>query len=155
MSLQTMRQKAAHNARRRVWSLAFGDGALRGYEQRIRTYRDKLMTDLVALNGSPTNLTKWFNLYSFDVMGDLAFGASFDMLKTAKNHWMIEMLEKSIAILSLMPPTWLFRFALDIPVLARPWWHFVAFCETRTVQRLKARMAPLYHRMQMSDSMHV
>jgi hypothetical protein len=30
------------------------------------------------------NASRWFNYFSFDMMGDMAFGKSFDMLKTGE-----------------------------------------------------------------------
>jgi hypothetical protein len=36
--------------------------------------------------GYPVDMAQWFNLWSFDVMGDLAFGKSFGMLDSAETH---------------------------------------------------------------------
>ena len=67
VSLQLDRNKASHDRKRRVWSTAFSDKALRGYETRMRVYREKLWTDLSAFSGQAVNITKWFDLYSWDV----------------------------------------------------------------------------------------
>ena len=40
----------------------------------------------VSTVGKPMNIAKWFNFYSFDVMGDLAFGKSYKMLKSGEEH---------------------------------------------------------------------
>ncbi len=37
-------------------------------------------------------MTKWLNLYSFDVMGDLAFGKSYKMLDSGEKHWLLKLL---------------------------------------------------------------
>lgn len=34
---------------------------------------------ITAFNGQPVDVTAWFNLYRFNVMGDLPFGKSFDI----------------------------------------------------------------------------
>lgn len=47
-------------------------------------------TNLVP--GEPINASKWFNLFSFDVMGDLGFGKSFNMLESGETHWAIKLL---------------------------------------------------------------
>ncbi|KAE8387112.1 cytochrome P450 [Aspergillus alliaceus] len=70
--------------RHRVWSTGFSDRALRAYEKRMQIYQHKLFDNIVSLNGQPINVTKWFNLYSFDFMGDLAYGKSF---KTLENQY--------------------------------------------------------------------
>lgn len=58
--------------------------ALRNYEGRVTSYADELVSQLDASRGKAVNATHWFNSYAFDVIGDLAFGRSFDMLKTGE-----------------------------------------------------------------------
>ncbi|KAH8803373.1 putative cytochrome P450 [Xylogone sp. PMI_703] len=137
VSMQTYRDKSQHDARRRVWSAAFGDNALRGYEQRIRHYRDKMIDQLASSTGKPVNITKLFNMYNFDVMGDLAFGRPFGMLEMSQYHWAIELLNDGTGFLAFMFPTWFFRFLTAIPLLARDWWRFVGFCGDMLTARMK------------------
>jgi tryprostatin B 6-hydroxylase len=75
VSLNTMRERKLHDERRRIWSTAFGDKALRGYEQRLCIYRNRLISHIVESNEEGVNVTKLFHLFSFDFMGDLAFGS--------------------------------------------------------------------------------
>lgn len=138
-SLQTYREKALHDRRRRVWSSAFSDRGLRGYEQRIEVHRRKLISHIRSLDGKPINMTKWFNLYSFDVMGDLAFGRSFDMLETSQEHWAIQLLNDGIKPLGFFLPMWFFRLMTSVPGLTKDWWRFINFCSERIQQRLKVR----------------
>jgi hypothetical protein len=42
------------------------------------------MSQLNASAGKAVNACQWFNYYSFDVMGDMAFGQPFDMLASGK-----------------------------------------------------------------------
>lgn len=51
ISLHTTRDRAGHDRRRRVWSPAFSDKALRGYEMRIQKYNDMLMNGIEARTG--------------------------------------------------------------------------------------------------------
>lgn len=46
ISMHTCRDRASHDRRRRIWSPAFSDKALRGYETRIQGYNDLLMQKL-------------------------------------------------------------------------------------------------------------
>jgi tryprostatin B 6-hydroxylase len=50
-SMHTERSKPAHDARRRVWSSAFSDKALRGYEQRVRRYNETLIAQMHSFSG--------------------------------------------------------------------------------------------------------
>ena len=136
VSLQTLRVKKLHDQRRRIWSPAFSDKALRGYEEKIQKYRTKLLAQIEASDGQPINISKWFNLYSFDVMGDLAFGASFHMLETNQEHWAIKLLNEGLEPLAWMFPVWFFRVMTAVPGLARDWWKFIDYCAQRLDQRM-------------------
>ena len=136
VSLQTLRIKTLHDQRRRKWSSAFSDKALRGYEDRIQRYRDKLISQIQAFDGRPFDAAKWFNLYSFDVMGDLAFGTSFNMLETSEEHWAIKLLNEGIEPLAWMFPVWFFRVLTAMPLLSRDWWRFIEYCAQRLDERM-------------------
>lgn len=51
ISMHTCRDRAQHDRRRRIWSPAFSDKALRGYENRIEKYNDLLLQKLDEANG--------------------------------------------------------------------------------------------------------
>lgn len=136
VSLQTLRVKTLHDQRRRKWSPAFSDKALRGYEDRIRRYLDKLISQFQAFDGGPFDATKWFNLYSFDVMGDLAFGTSFNMLDTSEEHWAIKLLNEGIEPLAWMFPIWFFKVMTAMPLLTKDWWRFIEYCARRLDERM-------------------
>ena len=144
-SLQMLRDKARHAERRRIWSYAFSDKALRGYETRITIYQDQLVSKVAAAKGRPIDMTNLFNWYSWDVMGDLAFGYSFDMLKTSKKHQAIAVLDDGLKALSFMLPMWVFRLAIAIPGLSKDWWGFIDFCRGRLLSRMKVP-SPIHHR---------
>lgn len=95
-SMQTVRDKKIHDKRRRVWSPAFSDKALRGYETRIAPYAETLARQLAAFSGKSVNVAEWFNFYSFDVMADLAFGNPLDMLSKGESHSAIKLLESGM-----------------------------------------------------------
>ncbi|EHK23948.1 uncharacterized protein TRIVIDRAFT_147960 [Trichoderma virens Gv29-8] len=137
-SLHMFRDRSLHNSLRRVWSQAFSDRALRGYEQRIRGYRNILFDRITAAEGQPIDMAKWSRFYSFDVMGDLAFGKSFSMLNTSRNHWAIDLLDAGVLPLALQLPVWLLRLGMSIPILSRDWWKFIGFCRDSLQSRMKS-----------------
>lgn len=136
VSLQTLRVKALHDQRRRVWSPAFSDKALRGYEERIKKYQNKLIAKFGALDNQPVDASKWLMLFSFDIMGDLAFGASFNMLEASEEHWAIRLLNEGMATMSWMFPMWFFRLMIAIPGLTRNHWRFISYCAQRVNERM-------------------
>jgi cytochrome P450 family 628 len=58
--------------------------ALREYEHRVQGFTNDLISQLNAHSGEALNASRWMNYYAFDMMGDMAFGKSFDMLKTGE-----------------------------------------------------------------------
>lgn len=44
----------------------------------MRPYRQRLLDRLAGMVDEPVDIRKWFNLYTFDVMGDLTFGKGFE-----------------------------------------------------------------------------
>jgi len=102
LSMHTSRSRALHDRRRRIWSPAFSDRALRGYERRIETHGDELVRQIGAFSSGGVDVSKWFNLYSFDVMGDLAFGKSFGMLQSGEEHYAVKLLQEGMEPMGLM-----------------------------------------------------
>ena len=139
VSLQTLRVKALHDQRRRIWSPAFSDKALRGYEERTEKYCNQLLSRIQGFDGQPVNVSKWFNLYTFDVMGDLAFGTSFKMLETSEEHWAIKLLNEGMEPLSWMFPMWFLRLMTAVPGLMRDFWRFLDYGAKRVEERMNVR----------------
>lgn len=138
MSLHSYRDRIAHDQRRRVWSAGFGDRALRGYEQRMRVYRQKLFQRLEAraVAESAINISQWFNFYSYDTMGDLAFARSFDMLDASRNHWAVDMLMHGMIGYRYLFPSWFFRLLATMPSLSSDWHKFIGFATDTMLRRV-------------------
>lgn len=56
ISLHTTRDRAMHDRRRRIWSPAFSDKALRGYENRVQQLNDMLISHLEKSKGKSLSL---------------------------------------------------------------------------------------------------
>ena len=76
-SMHTTRDKALHDRRRRAWAPAFSDRALREYEPKVKAHNLELFEQIRQREGQKMEMSTWFNLYSFDVMGQLAFGKDY------------------------------------------------------------------------------
>lgn len=101
-------------------------------------YTQSLIDQLKAFSGKPVNAAEWFNYYSFDVMGDLAFAKSFDMLKNGQSHWAIKLLnngQRGIGIFGSVP--WLFGILSKIPGLTKGFHKFIKFCDDMMDNREK------------------
>ena len=136
-SLHTTRDHDWHRQRRRIWSPAFSDKALRAYEPRIRRYNERLVSQMIKLAGQPVNVSHWSKYYSFDVMGDLAFDKDFGMIVNGESHWAVSLLNEALALQGLKLPTWIFRMLLAIPGLAHKYWKFIGYCDEQLNNRMK------------------
>ncbi|KAL2836479.1 cytochrome P450 [Aspergillus pseudoustus] len=136
VSLQMVRDKKEHARRRKVWDQGFSSRALRDYEPRVSRYTDQLIAAIGRNPGAPMNVATWFNYYSFDVMGDLAFGASFNMLIDGKDAYILKKLHgdmKSIGLFSHL--TWLFPFFKRIPLVNADYLNFWKWVGERVSER--------------------
>ncbi|KAE8385502.1 hypothetical protein ETB97_006995 [Aspergillus alliaceus] len=89
---------ADHARIRRQLSHAFSDKALREQEGLITGYIDLLIAKLsdIAVSGASVNMVKWYNLTTFDVVSDLAFGQSFSSLSEGEYHPWVASVFKNI-----------------------------------------------------------
>lgn len=91
-----------HTRFRRALAHAFSEKALRDQEPLIRNYIDLLvekLNDMVS-SGEKVDMVKWYNLTTFDLMGDLAFGESFNGLRSTNIHSWVSMIYKSVKVLA-------------------------------------------------------
>ncbi|KFY45029.1 hypothetical protein V495_03143 [Pseudogymnoascus sp. VKM F-4514 (FW-929)] len=89
--------RADHTRYRRLVSHAFSDKALREQEPLIKSYVNLLTQRLrERATTGPHDMVAWYNWTTFDLIGDLAFGESFDCLENCTYHPWISMLFASI-----------------------------------------------------------
>ncbi|ENH61737.1 Averantin oxidoreductase [Fusarium oxysporum f. sp. cubense race 1] len=90
---------------------------LRRYEDRVAEYTTQILQHIEALQDEPLDISMWFNFYSFDVMGDLAFGKSFDMLSNGTKHPFMELTHSHMLVAgSLSRLAWIFPLLKRIPI---------------------------------------
>lgn len=113
--------------------------ALRAYEDRILGYSRALQAQISRLSAQgdhPISASDWFHFYSFDVMGDIAFGRSFEMLETGKPHFALNLLKEGMAPLGLLGPVpWAFCILTSIPGLGGGFKAFVEWCSEQVEKR--------------------
>ena len=104
---------ADHARYRKTLSHAFSEKGLREQEPLIKIYIDLLIEKLhdVAASGEKTDMVKWYNLTTFDLIGDLAFGEPFDGLKNSELHFWVKMLFQGIKMISFH------RMAAEYPLV--------------------------------------
>ncbi|PLN85917.1 putative cytochrome P450 monooxygenase [Aspergillus taichungensis] len=76
-----------HRRLRRLLAHAFSEKSLKTQEVYLHNYVDLFISRLhqkVAEGNDVVNMVDWFNFMTFDVIGDLAFGEPFGLLKQGK-----------------------------------------------------------------------
>jgi len=114
-NIQTTFDDAGHTRQRRLLSHAFSERALREQESIIQSYINMLIDKLhreIALHRETVDISRWITYTTFDIIGDLAFGESFDCLRNNGYHPWVSILFDSIRIATFM------RTILIYPLLA-------------------------------------
>ncbi|WKT51581.1 Cytochrome P450, E-class, group I [Fusarium oxysporum f. sp. vasinfectum] len=141
VSLHMIRDHKEHSNRRKIWDRALSSKSLRDYEPRVTKYTTQLLDRLNEMQGTTINASNWLNFYSFDVMGDLAFGKSFNMLRDGVNHYFLSSLHDSMKMVgALAHIAWIIPILKLIPAVSAEDRKFWAWIESQVEER--SRMKP-------------
>ncbi|KAG0133146.1 cytochrome P450 [Tuber indicum] len=88
------RDPQKHSEMKRKLSHGFSAKALLEQEDIVQGYVDKLtgQINVYATGPEGDEMVKWHNFFTFDLIGDLAFGESFGSLNDAKPHLWVSLL---------------------------------------------------------------
>ncbi|BCR85958.1 cytochrome P450 [Aspergillus chevalieri] len=144
--------KVVHGRKRRVLSQAFSDHALKGMEDVMLLHVRQLCAVLSGEfsdgkkdggKGVVCNMGDLFSYLTYDVMGELCFGKSFDMLISKTRRQMVELVDKAAHrhyVCGLWMP--LDRWHLDqifIRRLTQDRWNFIMKSRVEANERAKER----------------
>ncbi|KAH7136986.1 averantin oxidoreductase [Dactylonectria estremocensis] len=137
-SLHMIRDQKEHSQRRKTWDKGLSTKALRDYEPRVAKYTNQLLEKIEETKGLPFDASTLFNFYSFDVMGDLAFGKSFDMLKDGVVHYFMKSVHANmLAVSAFSHLVWIFPLFKEIPGLNHEHLKFQSWLSSQVVERQK------------------
>ncbi|KAJ5703328.1 hypothetical protein N7493_011717 [Penicillium malachiteum] len=145
--------KSMHGRKRRVLSQAFSETALKGMEDVMLLHVRQLCASLAGYSvneketseskGVVRNMGNWFSYLSYDVMGELCFGKSFDMLIAEGKRHMIGLVDRAANrhyVCGLWMP--LDRWHLDqifIRQLTQDRWNFIMNSRVEANKRAQER----------------
>ncbi|KAL2255764.1 hypothetical protein VTK26DRAFT_2742 [Humicola hyalothermophila] len=104
----TIRGGKDHARRRRIMAQGVSEKAQRGYEQRISSHIAKFCDAVFGSDekarswNEPVDLSKWCYYLSFDIMADVVFGASYNLLQHPKFRYVVECIDKSNVRMSFL-----------------------------------------------------
>lgn len=100
-NLLMIRGKSEHARKRRDWDRAFNVKSFNDYDPTVWMYTQQPMDQVRANLGKQMNIARWLQFFALDVMTDLAFGRSFDSLKTGKASRIMEEVEVPVMVFGL------------------------------------------------------
>ena len=105
-------------------------------------YGDQLERHLAATGERPVRINDWFYFFTFDMMGEFAFGKSFNMLTTEKWQYTTLLMRKFLSLLGpLTPVPWFCRLGFGFPGAAPEWKQFVKYCNECMDERVQVKTA--------------
>ncbi|KAE8137385.1 cytochrome P450 monooxygenase [Aspergillus pseudotamarii] len=132
------RDKQKHARRRKVWDQGFNTKALHDYEPRVSKHVEHLLRVIQSNLGKPINITQWFNYFSFDVMTDLAFGKTSNMLVDGKESYILQTIRTDMSRVAYFSHlAWLFPFTKRVPFLNSNFLRFWKWIADQISERAK------------------
>ncbi|KAJ7286362.1 high nitrogen upregulated cytochrome P450 monooxygenase 2 [Mycena rebaudengoi] len=131
----------AHTNRRRIWNRGMNSKSIQEYEPFLTKRVAQLASRLETFTGSASvDISKWISFFTFDFMGDMAFGGGFEMLRDGGDQdglWtLVEKSAKTVAVISHTP--WLVPTLRDLPFASRSIVRLRKFAVACATSRIKA-----------------
>ncbi|KAF9729395.1 hypothetical protein PMIN06_011064 [Paraphaeosphaeria minitans] len=121
-SIVTERDPTKHRDMRKYLANAFSDRSLKEQEHLIARVIDTFVDQIGTHGRDGINLTTWFNLMTFDVIGELAFGKSFGGVESGKVHEWIAVVLASMGQASFNDTLVRFPWLGKLYMRVRPGW---------------------------------
>ncbi|SPO06550.1 related to pisatin demethylase cytochrome P450 [Cephalotrichum gorgonifer] len=149
VNLHTVRDKTAHDARRKVFSKAFTPAALNDYEKRVLVHCEEFVRQMEYRAGTPFDASDWLKYFAFDVMGDVGLGKEFHMMTSETNRWIPPLLDAGMADVGPTTPVpWLGSILMRLPGSghhSKAWLEFVGSQVKERVEKHVERADVLTH----------
>ncbi|CAG8961693.1 hypothetical protein HYFRA_00006233 [Hymenoscyphus fraxineus] len=141
LNIISMRDQRHHDNRRRIWNYAFSVKvalALKSFENRLIRHGEHMDQYLQSADGQAVSCNDIFTYYAFDLMGDLSFGKSYDMLNGGKWPDSILRMRQFMPFFGPMnQSTWLINLGLGLPGCSTDWKAFVLYCKQIMKERIE------------------
>lgn len=96
-----------------------------------------LLERIKASEGKVFDANKWFNLFSFEMMGWMAFGQSFDLIATGKKTYYMELIQKSVENVGTYANLpWLMVLMKQTPILSATFQTFRKWLRKQLISQM-------------------
>ncbi|KAF9269322.1 high nitrogen upregulated cytochrome P450 monooxygenase 2 [Marasmius fiardii PR-910] len=113
-----IRDTAEHLKRRKPWNKAFTTARIKAYEPIMKARLLQMLESLdnEAEKRRTVDLAKWMSFFAYDFMGDMAFGASFELMRHGDVQGLWKIMEDGIRIGTLTQHVpWLPNLLIKLP----------------------------------------
>ncbi|TFY64573.1 hypothetical protein EVJ58_g2549 [Rhodofomes roseus] len=143
-NLMGSRNMQVHGEARKVWNRAFTTASVKKYEPIVIRRVSQLVDELkgrCAANPSKAaevDIAYWIDCFSFDFMGDFAFGGPFDLLRDGDKIGVLKMMEDSLFVPNLSGHVpWTIEAVVRLPFLPKGAKGLGEFAFKQVLRRLK------------------
>ncbi|KAJ5540922.1 cytochrome P450 [Penicillium frequentans] len=137
VSLVTTRHKHIHTHKRKLWDQGFSIKALEALEPKVYEYADELVHQLRQRLKTPVEIGRWFEYFTFDLMGLVGFNYKFNLLQTQK-HVALDMYNAGHPVLGVVTPApWIYHLTAAIPYGQEGYHMFARWAEGGLREKLK------------------
>lgn len=111
--------------------------ALHAYGPVVQMYSNQLVNVIDRDLDQPIDITRWLSYYAFDVMGNLAFGKTFDMIRDGKESYFLQTIRTDMGVIGyLKHQPWLFPLFAKTPLVNANHLAFWKWIEDRMTERI-------------------
>ncbi|KAG7094273.1 hypothetical protein E1B28_007877 [Marasmius oreades] len=115
-----IRDTTEHMKRRKPWNKAFSTSRIKAYEPIMRARLHQLLESLddEADKKRSVDLAKWLSFFAYDFMGDMAFGAGFELMRNGDAQGLWKIMEDGMILFAMTQHVpWFFDLLFSIPGL--------------------------------------
>ncbi|KZT11544.1 cytochrome P450 [Laetiporus sulphureus 93-53] len=138
-NLIAARDKRVHAEARRVWNRAFTPAFIKAYEPIITRRLEELMDRLreATTQRKQVDVAQLLSWFAFDFMGDMVFGASFNLLGDGDKSGLWHILESGLYLPSLTEQIpWIAKIIIYLPFVGKQMKTLGQFAYQQATRRL-------------------
>ncbi|KAJ7478690.1 cytochrome P450 [Mycena galericulata] len=130
------RNSQGHAKARKSWNTAFTPAAIKGYEPMLIRRVSQLVESLDQRK-SKLDLSHWFSYFSFDFMGDIAFGGGFELMRDTNQRflWHTTSGKNPPSLIHQVP--WCIELIRFLPMVGRDMKSLAKFAAEQSTRRLQ------------------
>ncbi|KAJ7146770.1 cytochrome P450 [Mycena epipterygia] len=127
-----------HAEARKAWNAGFMPVAVKGYEAMLIRRVAQLVEALHAQRGASVDLSRWLSFFSFDFMGDIAFGGGFELMRDGDTDGLWHKMERGLYLPALTQHIpWCMGFIPYFPMVGRERKALGKFAVEQATRRLQ------------------